>query len=311
MGAARQRTAAAAMSIWMLFAGAAAGQASAGLVGPSVTSGQAIPSSGVAYDLTSRITARTYRIFLYVPPAPPPPSGFPVVYLLDGNWTFATAVQTARLQGGLRASSRAIIVGIGYPTDDYGLAQTLRAFDLTAPDPSGSRPAWMSKESVAVGGAEGFRRSLFEEIRPFVEARAKVDRACQTLYGHSLGGFFVLDTLFKAPDSFRTYVAASPSIWWSDRTVLVGEAAFRERLSRGEFHGRLMMTVGAREEAGVDGPYRMIGNVRELSERLRRAGGPGFVQAVRVLENESHGSSIQAAVSKTLRFGLCPGDANP
>ncbi len=34
-----------------------------------------------------------YRVFLYRPPGPPPANGYPVLYVLDGNAMFLTAVE--------------------------------------------------------------------------------------------------------------------------------------------------------------------------------------------------------------------------
>src|SRR5262245_56716029 len=72
------------------------------------------------YDTVSRRGA-CYRIFVHEPPGAPPSGGFPVLYVLDGNAHFTTAVATVAMQmrrpevTGVPAS---VIVGIGYPTDE-------------------------------------------------------------------------------------------------------------------------------------------------------------------------------------------------
>jgi len=63
-----------------------------------------------------------------------------------------------------------------------------------------------------VGGAGAFREFIVSDLRPAIEADFPVDTSRQTLFGHSYGGLFVLDTFFADPSLFQTYVAASPSI---------------------------------------------------------------------------------------------------
>ena len=45
-----------------------------------------------------------------------PGVAYPILYVLDGNVWFATATQTLALS--VRDLKPAIVVGIGYPTDD-------------------------------------------------------------------------------------------------------------------------------------------------------------------------------------------------
>ncbi len=53
---------------------------------------------------------------------------------------------------------------------------------------------------------------MMEELRPRIAAACKVDPADQTLMGYSLGGLFTRGVLFHHPETYRTYVAGSPSI---------------------------------------------------------------------------------------------------
>lgn len=41
----------------------------------------------------------------------------------------------------------------------------------------------------------------------------------KVLFGHSYGGLFTLNALFTRPGLFDTFVAASPSIWFNDRSI--------------------------------------------------------------------------------------------
>ncbi|MFC1650764.1 hypothetical protein ACFL2X_04275, partial [Candidatus Latescibacterota bacterium] len=93
---------------------------------PSVTAG--VMSDGgegapvtlpgaLQYDITSQINGRAYRIFVSTPENYQPTLAYPVLYVLDGNWYFPS-VYLCRTSSILRDSG--IVVGIGYPTDDFG-----------------------------------------------------------------------------------------------------------------------------------------------------------------------------------------------
>lgn len=185
---------------------------------------------------------------------------YPAVYLLDGNQYFATATEVlTRLSYFRNAESAApaIIIGIGYPTDDPGEVIRRRAFDLT---PSLSRVSVPGISSS--GGGDAFLRVFEEEIKPFVMLRYPVDRNRQSIYGQSLGGLMVLRVLFRNPSAFSTYIVSSPSIWFNDREVLADEETFAKRARAGEFRLRVLITSASDEQ------YR--GNDPKLLEADRR-----------------------------------------
>lgn len=49
--------------------------------------------------MSSRNENRTYHIFISKPSTPPPPAGYPVIYLLDANSVFGTMTEAVRIQG--------------------------------------------------------------------------------------------------------------------------------------------------------------------------------------------------------------------
>src|SRR5580700_9219230 len=92
----------------------------------------------VQFDVSSRITGRTYRIFVFKPDSPPAPSGHPVVVGTDGNMVFpimATVSATFALTG-----KAALVVCVGYPTDEPMQLFSLRSRDLTPPTPLSGLP---------------------------------------------------------------------------------------------------------------------------------------------------------------------------
>src|SRR5580692_4223619 len=200
------------------------------------------------YDLASHITGRTYRLMVSMPPKADPSVAYPVLYVLDGNAFFATAVDAETIQVSSKISAPAIVVGIGYTTDDNDEVLRLRLFDLT-PTVS-TKPLDPGAKS---GGGYPFLRFIEEEVKPFVAERYKVDTARQALYGDSLGGLLVLRVLFKSPKAFSIYIIASPSIWWNSGDVLANEETLSRRARAGELHLKiLMISAGDEQYRGID-----------------------------------------------------------
>jgi predicted alpha/beta superfamily hydrolase len=93
------------------------------------------------FDLTSKITGRTYRIYVTTPLAPAPKGGFPVLYVLDGNISFPVAHGQVVLSA-LGGARPLLVVGVGYP--QAAAAMTLRNRDLTPTQPGPHDPGNVS-----------------------------------------------------------------------------------------------------------------------------------------------------------------------
>ncbi len=242
-----------------------------------------------------------YRIFLGAPDSPPPPQGYPLLVVLDANATFATAYDSMRIQS--RRSERTavdptVVLGIGYPTDaPHDVVR--RVADFT----------------TRTGGVSALQDLIDRDIRPGIETRFPIDPERRALFGHSLGGLFVLQTMFSRATRFRTFIAASPSIWWDDCAVLRDERIFSAMHAGCAGRPRLLVTVGGHEgEAGLrqEGAdpsrrvhirtKRMIDNAREMVSRLRDL--PMDANFVEFPE-ENHASVLPGSIARALRFAAC------
>jgi predicted alpha/beta superfamily hydrolase len=252
------------------------------------------------FDTVSR-RGKTYRIFVYVPPAAPPEAGFPVLYLLDGNATFATAVDTLTMQmrrPEVTGVPPSVIVGIGYPID-ANLDIERRRVDYTPHTDAAAEPVG--------GGARDFSDFIENNLKPIVEASAPIDKRRQALFGHSLGGLFVLWSLFGRSGTFQSYMAASPSIWWEDRHILTYEAAFIERVRTNADNPRLLVTVGGLEQLPAKAisagrQSSMVEDASALVARLRVQAGKYLHLSFVEFPDETHVSVIPAALSRSIRF---------
>ena len=282
------------------------------------------------HNLTSE-EGLTYRIIIAPPAGPPPKTGYPVIYLLDGNaWTpMASEVIRTNLGFGLQAKVEpAIVVGIGYPIDGaFDLVR--RDFDLTTPT-SVETDAGGSK----VGGYEAMARFIEQRVKPYIERRFPIDRNRQTLAGHSLGGLFALRTLIDHPGWYQTYLALSPSIWWNDAALLKEAAALRPPPHSQK--ARVYIGVGTLEQywtpayrekvtaqlraqttadpAALGGktvaaaladyennPARMVDNTNAMAELLREK---GLDVEADVFPDEDHFSSVPSQLGRAIPFAL-------
>ena len=282
----------------------------------------ALPGS-VQFDLASKISGRTYRIFVYQPLIPAPPEGYPVITVTDGNMNFALAMVMGHMFS--FQAKPALVVGVGYPTNAPADLMHLRVRDMTPETPLENvqqSPGLPDPLPENYGGAELFRRFLVEELRPAIAARWQVDANDQTLYGYSLGGLFTLVSLFADPTAFKNFVAASPSIWWNDRAVLTHEAEFARRVEAGEIAPRVLVTIGQFEQdppkvpppgmtpqavAELVARGRMVDNARELGSRLAALKGhAGYEGCFHLFEGEDHLSAMAAAMGRAVDFALRP-----
>ena len=94
-----------------------------------------------------------------------------------------------------------IIVGISYGTNDWQQGNA-RSEDYTVP--SAERPFW--------GGAPQFHSVLRNEIIPCVESNFASDPSRRILFGHSIGGQFVLYSALNHPGYFWGHIASNPAL---------------------------------------------------------------------------------------------------
>ena len=275
-----------------------------------------------------------YRLIFSIPSGDAPPAGFPVIYVLDGDAHAPLVGDIARLNES--NIGPILVVGIGYPGATLYNAER-RSYDYTPPGALGDRsdPEMADFKGMSVGGADRLRDILEGEIKPAVAAQFKIDRARQALFGHSLGGLFVIYDLFTNPGRFCAYVAASPAIWWNNRAVLKLEPAFAARAPALK-DLRVLITVGGNEGsfsafsewkmrklAAADPSYleggslnqmldryrkedpqsNMVGNARAIARRLKTLG----LDAVFVeFPGEEHSSELVDAYNRGIFFALGP-----
>lgn len=263
-------------------------------------------------DLRDPASGRTWRVWVQRPAGPAPTGGYPVLYALDGNASFALAAQLARNQSSrppvLRPDA-ALIVGIGHPNDAV-IDNALRTRDYTPPAPHSAR-----REDQ--GGADLLLDFIQNTLHPAMAQAFTIDQRRQTLFGHSFGGLFVLHTLFTRPTLFTRYAAASPSIWWNDAQVLQTCRQFEATYAAGPrpFTAQLQMHVGSlenadaaptAERAATQRARRMLDSTAELATRLQALQWSELRVERHLLPGLDHGQVMAPALIAALALASKP-----
>ena len=256
--------------------------------------------SGSTTRIVTAPGGEAYRLFVHTPDSPPPPQGFPLLYVLDGADNFPIAVATAvRLA---RAGARSgvepgIIVGI-----DSGTLQR-RARDYT---PRFDRPATRQGQpghGLPTGGADAFLDFIAYVVQPALAKEQRIDPARIGITGHSFGGTLALHAALTRPAMFSNVTAASPSLWLADEAML--RQAQNLPVSAGNTKNAphlpalilptLILTVGEQEK-------------REPLHRFAAAlTAKHYNVRTRILSGEDHGSTMPTTITEAVRAAFKAG----
>jgi predicted alpha/beta superfamily hydrolase len=273
------------------------------------------------FDFKSTVNGHTYRVKIAVPRTAAPTSGFPIIYVLDGDAFFGTFAEAVRQRAAVRELQPAVVVGITYPREDT--AQLRRMYDLSPAQLADDEKAAVKElpADAEFAGADAFYEVIRREIMPRVAKEAHVDGGKSALFGWSLGGLYVLHILFAHPDVFQTYIALSPSIWWNHQGILAEAPDFERRVKSDEVAPRIFIGVGALEQSVPRGTLppgfnraamaaelrkaRMVDNVKKLATRLAALkNAKGYRIQSRVFEGQTHNSVPWAAIGPMLEFAI-------
>jgi uncharacterized protein len=252
-----------------------------------------IPGS-VHYKMISKAN-REYRIFISVPNVEPPKTGFPIFYLLDANSIFGTFVEAIRLQSRRPEKTGitpAIVVGIGYPTDEPFSKERFYDYTMGESEVELKDVTWPEH-----GGASQFLSFIENELKPSLFNAYEIDTTKQTIFGHSLGGLFVLNALLSNPSSFQTFIAGSPSIHWNKQIIEEKEKAFQEKQEGLNEQKNVLIGIGELERWHNTN----IGVLaKEMTERLAvyKNMNVRFIQ----FEEEGHISVLPPLINKAIKF---------
>ena len=242
-----------------------------------------------------------YRLFVHIPDSPPPPQGFPLLYVLDGADNFPIAVATAlRLA---RAGARSgvepgIIVGI-----DSGTLQR-RARDYT---PRFDRPATREGQpghGLPTGGADAFLDFIAYVVQPALAKEQRIDPARIGITGHSFGGTLALHAALTRPAMFSNVTAASPSLWLADEAMLRQAQNLPQNLPQSLPQNLPARAGNAKNAPRLPALILTVGE-QEKPEPLHRFAAAltakNYKVRTRILSGEDHGSTMPTTIIEAVR----------
>ncbi len=229
---------------------------------------------------------------------------YPVLYCLDANVKFGLMNNVINNLGTLtKEIPEIIVVGIAYPIkglEDWVIG---RNRDLTPTSVPEHEKYWVDRLSQATGRddivvqsgeADKFLTFIRNELIPFIESEYRVSSKDRALHGTSLGGLFTLYALFQHPETFQRYFAGSPSISWDEPYMYKLENDFAA--THNDLPARLFMCVGGLESE------KYINNMNKMDSLLRSRNYPNLEIESLIFENETHGTTVPAAISRGLKM---------
>lgn len=237
---------------------------------------------------------RHYQLWIGTPQRPAPATGYPVLWMLDGN--AAIGVLDAALLDQLAEGQAPLLVAVGYQTAQR-IERSARTYDYT-PTLPGLDEQFDPLTGQPSGGVQPFFDLLSQRMRPIVAKVAPIDVNRQTLWGHSYGGLAVLHALFTRPGEFSTYAAASPSLWWHDGAIVHEAKGLQQRL--GEARPNLLLMRGGDEPASPRAAVK--GDVerpaRELTAELAKV--QGLQVRFERFDGLGHGPMLPASLRRVI-----------
>jgi predicted alpha/beta superfamily hydrolase len=235
---------------------------------------------------------------------------YPVLYILDADVFFATAVEQARLQGMVGEIGEVIVVGIGYPPGaDVRVVGARRTFEMSATDQWDPQRA-VDRDMAAVfkglgmelklGGAPAFLDFIDGRLQPLIHQNYRTDTDDQAIFGDSTGGNFVGFTLFTRPRTFSKYLIASPGFTYNNFEVIRLEEVYAAN------HQDLDALVYIAATSGELFPMangNIVSTAARLAETLHQRGYPSLTLKAEIIADKTHYSGAVDIYNRAL--ALC------
>ncbi|MGG4773782.1 alpha/beta hydrolase [Paenalcaligenes sp. Me52] len=252
-----------------------------------------------SFTLSSEDGKRHYKIEVGIPNRPAPATGFPVIYMLDGNAAL-TNIDTTDLAA-IDALSPTVLVAIGYDIDGSH-DTTARAYDYTPPVFKDGVEQNIEVRGRVGGGAAEFLELIETRIKPEVDLRAPTDHSRQTLWGHSYGGLFTLYALFTRPELYQRYVAGDASLWWHDGFLVTDTFKHFDRSKALDKKIRIM-EGGNRSNSRSATDSRTQWSAKNMVRDLQMA---GLDISYENFSDLNHGQMLGASLKPALRLAATP-----
>ncbi|MBV8389206.1 MAG: hypothetical protein JO080_05345 [Mucilaginibacter sp.] len=224
---------------------------------------------------------------------------YPVLYILDGEEHFQSAVAISEQLSGLIPPM--IVVGI----DNMG--HSSRERDLT-PTKVNSSALVNDGDARLSGGGENFFRFMEKELIPYIDSKYPT-ASYRMISGHSLGGLAVVNAFFNHTNLFNSYITLDPSIWWDQQKWIKkceGEMSKHDFKNKSLFVGIAnnippgMDTISILKDTGIIAPVTQA--VLPFVHVIRDSKPVGLRWSSKFYPNERHGTVELISEYDALRF---------
>ena len=235
------------------------------------------------HEFPSKVFRNTRMLRVWVPPRYDAPENmmrhYPVFYLNDGQNLFDRASAFAGVEWEVDETADRLIrqeeipplIIVGIDNAQSGRIKEFLPYRSLNPPvlrPQGKR-------------YPGF---LMNEVMPFVHQHYRIARGPENtgLGGSSLGALISLYTAIDRPGTLGFLLLESPSLFVSKRRLLKYSRYFRQ------WPEKIFLAIGTRESGREDKDQRVVEDVRELEQIMRRAGLNDSRLRVRIDEGAGH-----------------------
>jgi uncharacterized protein len=241
--------------------------------------------------LAKNADGRTYQLHIHLPATftTEPKRRYPVLYVTDGYWDFATVVASYNNLNYDKVVPEFITVGLGYAGDNLDYNE-LRGWELA--------PVRANPLSTIPANADKFLAALEKDIFPLMERDYRADPAQRYLAGSSLGGLFTLHAMYAKPDLFKGYIAASPAVVRGDDWI-IGQAKAYAATGK-PIKARLYVTGAEYEWPGF------LAGIKRYQALLPELKHPGLVFQNRIIDGERHAGTKAESYTRGMRFVFEP-----
>ena len=244
--------------------------------------------------ITAQANGVEYKLYVALPEGyDSSDQRYPVVYLLDADYSFLLARQVAEHLWQRDHLAELILVGVAYAGPaQYRLNRTRDYTPTFRPD-DGYGPRYQ----VHSGGGPEFLDFLRSELQPHIDSLYRTDPDDRTLVGHSYGGLFASYVLMTAPKSFERYIVVSPSLWYDDRLPMRLEADYAK--GHRDLSAKVFFAVGDQE---VNSRRSMVDDLNAFVAQLETRTYPSLRMRLRVYDDHTHNSIFPVAFTDGLRY---------
>ena len=222
---------------------------------------EAIKDSVEEFSFYNEETDQDFLVHVTLPPGYDADKTYPVLFLTDGIWRFGDCPALRKLmENGEAAPVLLVTLYYGYFTDDSDGGQ--RYNDLV-----------IERDTML--------DFITDNVMPYLTEHYRIDCANSTLYGHSDGGVFTHNALFKSDQyenqPFGRYIIGSPALWGLynyndycgiDNADCLNDYGYFDR--NPSLNKRVFLCAGAQEDPDYADQYNGHDTTLEGTEKLKK-----------------------------------------